>query len=315
MDSETSLNLPVIDFNYLELEGKNPKWEEVKSQVFKALEEFGCFEALFDKVPLDLRKSLFVLLKETFDLPLETKQRNVYENPFFGYIGKGPRSPLYESIGIDDSLVLENVQSLENNLWPQGYPTFSKVIRDFSEQLSELDQTVRKMVLESLGVEKYLDEHMNSSTYMLRVMKYSAPQTEDSKMGVIQHTDAGITTILYQINEVEGLEIETKDGNWITYQPSPHSFVVFVGDCLHAWTNGRLYNAFHKVMMRGNEARYSAALFARPKEGYKIKAPEELVDEEHPPQYKPFDFVKFVNYFHTQEAQKHRIPLKAYCGL
>ena len=84
---------------------------------------------------------------------------------------------------------------------------------------------------------------------------------------------------------------------------------------MQAWTNRRLYNALHKVMMRGNEARYSAALFARPKEGYTIEAPEELVDGEHPLVYKPFDFVKFVHYLHTQEAQKHRFPLKAYCGV
>ncbi|XP_028795895.1 probable 2-oxoglutarate-dependent dioxygenase AOP1 [Neltuma alba] len=315
MGSETTLKLPVIDFNSLDLEGKNPKWEKVKSQVLKALEEHGCFEALFDKVPLDLRKSLFALLKETFDLPLETKQRNTHKNPFYGYIGKGPKSPLYESIGVDEALVLGKVESLENNLWPEGYPSFSKVMKDFSEQVSELEQMVRKMVLESLGVEKYLDEFMNSSTHMLRIMKYSAPQTEDSTLGVIKHTDAGITTILYQINEVEGLEIETKDGKWITYQPTPHSFVFFVGDCLQAWTNGKLYNAFHKVMMRGSEDRYSAALFARPKEGYIIKAPEELVDEEHPLLYKPFDFLEYLNFYHSEEAQKHRIPLKAYCGV
>ncbi|KAI9107480.1 hypothetical protein K1719_021517 [Acacia pycnantha] len=87
----------------------------------------------------------------------------------------------------------------------------SKVMKDISEQLSELEQMVREMVLASLGVEKYLDEHMNSSTYMLRVLKNSAPQTEDSKLGVVPHTDGRITTVLYQIKEVGGLEIETKD--------------------------------------------------------------------------------------------------------
>ncbi|XP_054782440.1 probable 2-oxoglutarate-dependent dioxygenase AOP1 [Prosopis cineraria] len=312
MVSETTLKLPIIDFNSLDLECKNPKWDEVKSQVIKALKEYGCFEALFDNVPLDLRKSLFVVLKDLFDLPHETKLRNVYEIPYYGYIGKGPRSPLYESIGIDEPNVLEKVESVEKTLWPEGYQSFSKAVQAFSENLSELEKIFRKMVLESLGVDKYLEEHMNSSSYLLRVMKYTAPQTEDEKMGVSPHTDGGIVTILYQ-NEVQGLEVETKDGKWI--KPSPHSFVVMLGDCLYAWTNGRLEAAFHRVMMRGKEERYSAALFSKPKRGYLVKAPEELVDEDHPLLFKPFEFIEFLDYYHTDDARRHRIPLKAYCGL
>ncbi|KAI9084646.1 hypothetical protein K1719_033428 [Acacia pycnantha] len=184
MGSETILKLPVIDFNSLDLESKNPKWEEVKSQVHKALEECGCFEALFDK----------------------------------------------------------KVESLETTLWPEGFPSFSKTIQAFSEQLSELDQKVRKMVLESLGVEKYLDEHMNSTNYLLRVMKYSAPQIEDAQHGIDSHTDKNIVTTLCQLNGISGLEVETKDGKWITYQPSsPHSFVVMIGDSFHV---SPLYKAY-----------------------------------------------------------------------
>ncbi|KAI9107526.1 hypothetical protein K1719_021563 [Acacia pycnantha] len=316
MGSETILKLPVIDFNSLDLESKNPKWEEVKSQVHKALEECGCFEALFDKFPLDLRKSLFVVLKELFDLPLQTKQRNVSEKDSNGYLGQYPLAPLYESMSIDHANVLEKVESLENNLWPEGYPTFRKTIQAFSEKLSELDQIVRKMVLESLGVERYLDEHMNSTTYVVRVMKYSAPQTEDAKLGLISHTDKTIVTTLCQLNGISGLEVETKDGKWITYQPSsPQSFVVMIGDSFHAWSNGRLCSAFHKVMMTGNEARYSAGLFTNPKGGYMIKAPEELVDEEHPLLYKPFDRDELVKYFRTVEAQRQKFALKTYCGV
>ena len=134
MSSESILKLPVIDFNNLDLESKSPKWDEVKSQVHKALEECGCFEALFDKVPLDIRKSLLVFLKELFDLPLQTKLRNVSKKPFHGYVGQYPQVPLFESMGIDDADVLEKVESLENTLWPEGYPSFRYIIQ-FMENL------------------------------------------------------------------------------------------------------------------------------------------------------------------------------------
>ncbi|RDX97687.1 putative 2-oxoglutarate-dependent dioxygenase AOP1.2, partial [Mucuna pruriens] len=305
MGSETSLKLPVIDFTNLELEANDPNWEVVKSQVHKALVEYGCFEAIFDKVPLDLRKAIFAALEDLFDLPLQTKILNVSKKPYHGYVGQYPMVPLFESMGIDDANIYDKVQGMTN---------IFQTIQSFSEQLSELDQIIRKMILESLGVEKYLEEHMNSTNYLLRLMKYKGPQTSDTKLGLTTHTDKNIVTILYQ-NEVEGLEVLTKDGKWISYKPSPDSFVVMIGDSLHAWSNGRLHSAFHRVMMSGNEARYSAGLFSVPKGGSIIKAPEELVDEEHPLLFKPFDHVEFLNYYYTEKGQRDQFALRTYCGV
>lgn len=96
--------------------------------------------------------------------------------------------------------------------------------------MCELDEMIRRMVLESLGVDKYLDEHLHSTNYLLRVMKYKGPQTTETKLGLNAHTDKNIVTILYQ-NQVEGLQVQTKDGDsWIDINPSPGSFVVMIGD-------------------------------------------------------------------------------------
>ncbi|XP_038719909.1 probable 2-oxoglutarate-dependent dioxygenase AOP1.2 [Tripterygium wilfordii] len=46
---------------------------------------------------------------------------------------------------------------------------------------------------------------------------------------------------------------------------------------LIAWANGHLYNAVHRVMMRGNITRYSTGLFSVPREGYVLKVSKELV--------------------------------------
>jgi len=128
MGSETTPKLPLIDFNNLNLEAKNPNWELVKSQVYKALVEYGCFEAVFDKVPLHLRKAIFTSLEELFDLPLETKLLNVSNKPYDGYIGQYPVVPLYESMAIEDANILEKVKSMTNILWPDGNKNFRYVL-------------------------------------------------------------------------------------------------------------------------------------------------------------------------------------------
>ena len=51
-----------------------------------------------------------------------------------------------------------------------------------------------------------------------------------------------------------------------------------------------------------------------PKEGYKIKAVEELVDDEHPLQFKPFEFNEYLKLRSAQVGLNFEPPLKAYFG-
>lgn len=67
--------------------------------------------------------------------------------------------------------------------------------------------------------------------------------------------------------------------------------------------------------MTGNEARYSTGLFSVPKAGYLVKTPEELVDEEHPLLFKPFDHVEFLSFYYIAEGQSCKSALKTYCGV
>ncbi|CAN1141708.1 Probable 2-oxoglutarate-dependent dioxygenase AOP1.2 [Linum perenne] len=300
------------------------EWETLKQQVGKAVEEYGCFEASFDKITVDCRRAVFRSVEELFDLPLETKLLNTSKRPLHGYVGQYPSLPLYESMGIDHADVLENVESLTNSLWPHGNPFFSKTIQSYAEQLSGLDNIVRQMIVERYGLEKYMDEHLNSTILLLRMMKYSppSPNTLDhhhhAQQGMHPHTDKDMITILCQ-NEVNGLEIQSKSGEWIHFKPSHHqhgsSFVVMVGDSLYAWLNGRVHPPVHRVLMSNSEARYSVGLFVVPKDGYIIQSPEEMVDEEHPRLFKPYDFVDFFKFYDTEAGQKSPDALQEFCGI
>lgn len=91
--------------------------------------------------------------------------------------------------------------------------------------------------MESFGLEKYIDEHLNSTNYLFRLMKYTSPPADDddgleeTKFGLRAHTDKNILTILHQY-QVDGLEVKTKDEKWIKVKPSQDSFLVMVGDSL-----------------------------------------------------------------------------------
>lgn len=95
--------------------------------------------------------------------------------------------------------------------------------------MADLDRVVIRMLFESYGVQKYAESHVESTTYLLRYLKYRAPEVNETTMAFPSHTDKSFLTILHQ-NQVSGLEIQARDGNWISVEFPPSAFVVMAGD-------------------------------------------------------------------------------------
>ncbi|KAF3543999.1 hypothetical protein DY000_02003229 [Brassica cretica] len=91
---------PVIDFSYQTLKPGTSKWDKVKADVRKALEDYGCFEAFFDKVSLELDK------ERGHGWPISHGQSRRY---------KWYQS---QSFGIDDTNLAEKVKDFTQKLWP-----------------------------------------------------------------------------------------------------------------------------------------------------------------------------------------------------
>ncbi|PKI72974.1 hypothetical protein CRG98_006674 [Punica granatum] len=82
-----------------------------------------------------------------------------------------------------------------------------------------------------------------------------------------------------------------------------------------AWSNGRIKACYHRVAVREeNEVRYSLGVFSYQKG--MIKTPDELIDEERPQQFKPFDHVDFLCYRDSSDNRvKAQSLIKTYWGV
>ena len=65
--------------------------------------------------------------------------------------------------------------------------------------------------------------------------------------------------------------------------------------------------------MKQNKVRYSVGLFTLIKEI--VHVPEELVDDDHPLRYKPFDHFEFLRFYVSEEAKNFENRIRAFSGI
>ncbi|PHT59196.1 hypothetical protein CQW23_01559 [Capsicum baccatum] len=310
--ASTKVEIPTIDFcNHQDLKPNTSLWESTKVQVFEALKEFGCFVAIYDKVPNDIEHAMFDTFKEVCDLPL-SKLKEYIDKPYHIYDKQIPRNPTYSTVRSADLLLPNSVETFANTFWPHGEkPNICNVVKSYYKPLMELDEMVRKMVLESLGLQNYIDEFFDGNSYLLRFTNYKAIQGDDGKIpGLGPHTDGSYLTIITQ--DQNGLQVN-KNGEWIDFNTTPNSYVVLSSDAFKAWTNGKISAAVHRVDISGDNDRLSIQLFSTPNPVYTVEAPKELVDEVHPLLFKPFKMLDY--YAYVLSGAKKGVGLKYFCGV
>lgn len=97
--------------------------------------------------------------------------------------------------------------------------------------MAEINGTVTRMLFDSYGVERLCESHMEWNSYLLRCFRYRTRRPDEPDLGLWSHTDRTFISTLHQ-NQISGLQIKTKDGQWIDVEPSGSSFLVLAGDVL-----------------------------------------------------------------------------------
>ena len=116
--------LPTINFSLEDLKPGSSSWVSTCKHVRYALEEYGCFIALYQQVSQQLMDNIFAQSRDLFQVPLENKLKNTSEEPYRGYIGPNPLMPLYEGMAIDNVTCPQETQKFRDLMWPHGKSKF-----------------------------------------------------------------------------------------------------------------------------------------------------------------------------------------------
>ncbi|OMO52412.1 Oxoglutarate/iron-dependent dioxygenase [Corchorus capsularis] len=236
MGSDSHLQIPIIELPLMNSEDMvrgTDKWQILCKRVREACENFCCFEVVYDKISSQLREETFSSIRQFFDLPLETKKKYVNPKPYHGYYEVlGLFSSLSESIGLEHASNFNSLKTFSEVMWPNGHDDhFCQSISAMMKQLEELSEMIGLMIVDSYGLGEEAAESFMKHYMLLRLMKYLAPTSGEYTNVLIPHTDKCSSALLFE-DRIAGLEIETKDGQWVKLFPSPGSFFFMVGDIL-----------------------------------------------------------------------------------
>ena len=151
------------------------------------------------------------------------------------------------------------------NIWPQETPGAADTILAYRAQLDRVTDLLLGALEAGLELQPGMLRHAFRDPLTNMTLLHYPPQAPDEGgYGIHPHKDTSALTIIAP-DPVGGLEVQTREGGWITPDCPPGGFVVNIGDMLELWSGGRLKSTPHRVVNRSGRQRYSFPYFAVPR--------------------------------------------------
>jgi isopenicillin N synthase-like dioxygenase len=291
--------IPVVDL--AEFSGDPQQKAAFVDALGKAYEEVGFVAVKNHGIPAVTIDGLYSNTKDFFSLPQETKRK--YEIPGLagqrGYTSfgkehaKGSTAPdlkeffqFGQTVEDNDPIQSEYPDNVFVSEIKSFSPTFSSAYRSFEASGSALLRAIAIY----LGLEeKYFDSYVHNGNSILRAIHYP-PIKEEPKSAIRaeQHEDINLITLLIGAS-ADGLEILSKQNEWVPVTSLPEQIVVNVGDMLQRLTNNKLRSTTHRVVNPPREkwgtSRFSIPFFLHPKSSMSLACLPGCIDSAHPKAY------------------------------
>ena len=180
--------------------------------------------------------------------------------------------------------------SMPPNIWPDRPQGFRETFEPLFAEFDRVGNIILSHIAVYLGLDAdWFDAAVEDGNSVLRLLHY--PPVRDAEAGAIRagaHEDINLITLLLGAEEA-GLELLSRDGNWIPANPPEGALVVNVGDMLQRLTNHALPSTTHRVVNpageRAHHSRYSMPFFLHLRSDFPIKTLPQTISDAHPDRY------------------------------
>lgn len=296
-----SLNtIPVVDLQQF-IQGDNQAKQEFVEELGRAFEETGFVSVKNHGVPQEVIDQFYGLVEQFFNLPNEVKRS--YEKPEYagqrGYTSfgrehaKGSDAPdLKEFWQIGQKVEGENLSKADypDNIGVTEIPDFHNLGFELYKSFEKSGRELLRAIGIHLGIgENYFDQHIHNGNSILRAIHYPPIVNEPkSAIRAEAHEDINLITLLVGAS-AEGLQLLSKQNEWLDITAPEGCIVVNVGDMLQRLTNNKLRSTTHRVVNPPREKwhthRYSIPFFLHPRSEMRLDCLPSCVSESSPIAY------------------------------
>ncbi|EMS51348.1 Protein SRG1 [Triticum urartu] len=219
-----------------------------------------------EAVPDDVVEGMKASIQQFFQLPMETKKQFALEpGQLEGY---GQLFVFSEDQKLDwaDIIYLHTQPHESRNikLWPDQPASFRSTLDRYSDAVKDVSDSLLATMAKNLGLEREVITNKCIHGMQSVRMNYYPPCAQAEKVvGLSPHSDAGLLTLVLQVNHVQGLQIK-RNGRWLPVKPVSGAFIVNIGDMFEVFTNGRYKSIEHRAVVDPKEERLSVAAFHLP---------------------------------------------------
>ena len=308
------MQIPRIDIS--EIEEKEFS-RTLLQDFFSAYNKYGFGYIINHGIEKTLIEQLFQVSKQFHSQPLSEKMRVALDHNHRGYIAintstdvnskladvKKPNQSESFMMMREDKSELPDVYLSGPNQWPK-LENFKEVLEKYTCNMTKLGRNLMRLALLSSGVKDLsVMQSLDTPTIWLRLLHYPpiSKNSPSDLYGSAPHTDFGCLTILAQ-DEIGGLQVQTREGEWIDVPKLEGSFVVNVGDMLSRYTNGLLRSTPHRVINKSGKERFSCPFFFDPH----TNAVVQPLKGTGKPKFSPINFGEFLREELEASYEKHK---------
>ncbi|KAI4312287.1 hypothetical protein MLD38_037112 [Melastoma candidum] len=301
VDAPSLPEIPVIDFAKLKAHEESPELQRLHA----ACKDWGFFQLVNHRMSPSLMEAIKRGTVELFDLPEEERSR--YEQKVGEMEGFGRTFVVSDDQKLDWADVF-HLYTLPRSLRkPHLFSELPLPYRDdldaYSEETKKLAVELLRLMGKALGMDsREVSELFEEGIQGMRMNYYPPCPQPELVIGLSSHSDADAITILHQVNETEGLQIQ-KDGVWIPVRPLPGAFIINVGDIVEMVTNGIYRSINHRATVNTTRERVTVASFYSPRMEAVIGPAPSLVTADNPAQFRRITVAEHLNGYLTSELK------------
>ncbi|KAI5422181.1 variant 4, Protein DMR6-LIKE OXYGENASE 2 [Lathyrus oleraceus] len=275
LQSSTNGSIPIIDLQGLDSSNRSENIQKIAH----ACQNYEFFQIVNHGVPEEVVGDMMNVSKEFFNMSENERMKSYSEDPLKSTRLSTSCNVKTEKVSNWRDFLRLHCHPLADYVheWPANPPSFRDDVAEYSKQLRNLALRLLEAISESLGLEKdYINKALGKHGQHMAINYYPPCPEPELTYGLPAHADPNVITILLQ-NDVVGLQVISND---------------------------RYKSVLHRALVNSEKERMSIPTFYCPSPDAIMKPAPQLIDNDHPAQYKEFEYNEYFKKFWNRGLSK-----------